>query len=34
MELVCISAENLGEWARQLEDWGFDVIPEEYLERE
>jgi ribose transport system substrate-binding protein len=34
MELVRVSGENLGEWARQLKDWGFEGIPEEYLERE
>jgi ribose transport system substrate-binding protein len=34
MELVRVSGENLGEWARQLRDWGFRAVPEEYLERE
>jgi ribose transport system substrate-binding protein len=34
MELVRVSGENLGEWARQLRDWGFVAVPEEYLERE
>ena len=31
MELVRVSKENLGEWARQLEEWGFTDVPEEYL---
>lgn len=31
MELVRVSRENLGGWARQLKDWGFRPIPEEYL---
>ena len=34
MELVRVSGENLGEWARQLRDWGFQRVPKEYLERE
>ncbi len=34
MELVRVSGENLGEWARQLQDWGFQRVPKEYLERE
>jgi len=31
MELVRVSPENLGAWARQLRDWGFSPLPEEYL---
>ncbi|MEO7189586.1 MAG: substrate-binding domain-containing protein [Vicinamibacterales bacterium] len=31
MELVRVSKENLGTWARQLRDWGFTDIPEPYL---
>jgi len=33
MELVRVSRENLGEWARQLRAWGFTDIPASYLER-
>ncbi|MGO9246356.1 MAG: substrate-binding domain-containing protein [Verrucomicrobiia bacterium] len=31
MELLRVSKENLGTWARQLKDWGFTDVPEEYL---
>jgi ribose transport system substrate-binding protein len=31
MELVRVSKENLGTWARQLRDWGFGDVPEDYL---
>jgi len=31
MELVRVSKENLGTWARQLKAWGFSDVPEEYL---
>lgn len=31
MELVRVSSENLGAWARQLKEWGFKDVPEEYL---
>ena len=31
MELVRVSKENLGMWARQLKAWGFTDVPEEYL---
>jgi len=31
MELVRVSKENLGTWARQLKEWGFTDVPEEYL---
>jgi ribose transport system substrate-binding protein len=33
MELVRVSKENLGSWARQLKDWGFTDVNEEYLKR-
>lgn len=32
MELVRVTKENLGEWARQLKEWGFTDVPEKYLE--
>jgi ribose transport system substrate-binding protein len=31
MELVRVTRDNLGTWARQLKDWGFSDIPEKYL---
>src|SRR5215208_2942395 len=31
MELVRVSKENLGQWARQLKDWGFTDVPDAYL---
>jgi ribose transport system substrate-binding protein len=31
MELVRVSKENLGTWARQLRDWGFTDVPDAYL---
>lgn len=31
MELVRVTKENLGTWARQLKDWGFTDVPDEYL---
>jgi ribose transport system substrate-binding protein len=31
MELVRVSRDNLGDWARQLKDWGFTDVPERYL---
>ena len=31
MELVRVSKENLGSWARQLRDWGFTDVQEAYL---
>jgi len=34
MELVRVTKENLGQWARQLRDWGFTDVPPEYLEME
>jgi len=33
MELVRVSKENLGAWARQLKDWGFTDVPDDYLKR-
>ena len=33
MELVRVSKENLGAWARQLKDWGFTDVNPEYLKR-
>ncbi|HEV2129971.1 MAG TPA: substrate-binding domain-containing protein, partial [Longimicrobiaceae bacterium] len=33
MELVRVTRENLGEWARQLQAWGFNDVPQEYLNR-
>ena len=32
MELVRVSKDNLGDWARQLKDWGFADVPERYLQ--
>ena len=31
MDLVRISKDNLGEWARQLKDWGFSDVDPKYL---
>ena len=31
MELIRVTKENLGEWARQLQAWGFTDVPEAYL---
>jgi ribose transport system substrate-binding protein len=31
MDLVRVSKENLGEWARQLKAWGFTDVSDEYL---
>jgi ribose transport system substrate-binding protein len=31
MELVRVSKENLGDWARQLRAWGFTDVPQQYL---
>ena len=33
MELVRVTKDNLGEWARQLKAWGFTDVPDEYLKR-
>ena len=34
MELVRVSKDNLGAWARQLRDWGFTDVSEAYLKLE
>ena len=31
MELVPVTKETLGTWAKQLKDWGFTDVPEKYL---
>ena len=31
MELVKVTKDNLGTWARQLKAWGFTDVPESYL---
>jgi len=31
MELVVVTKENLGTWARQLKTWGFTDVPDEFL---
>ncbi len=31
MDLVRVTKENLGTWARQLKSWGFTDVPEAYL---
>lgn len=31
MELVPVTKDTLGTWARQLKDWGFTDVPEKYL---
>ena len=31
MELVRVSKDNLGDWARQLKGWGFTDVPDKYL---
>ena len=31
MDLVRVTKDNLGTWARQLRPWGFPDVPEEYL---
>jgi ribose transport system substrate-binding protein len=32
MELVRVTRQNLGEWARQLKEWGFTDVPQKYLD--
>lgn len=32
MELVRVSKDNLGSWARQLKEWGFTDVPQKYAE--
>jgi ribose transport system substrate-binding protein len=34
MDLVRVSKDNLGTWARQLKDWGFTDVSETYLRLE
>jgi ribose transport system substrate-binding protein len=34
MELVRVTKDNLGTWARQLRDWGFTDVPDAYLKLE
>jgi ribose transport system substrate-binding protein len=31
MDVVRVTKDNLGTWARQLKSWGFDDVPEAYL---
>jgi len=31
MELVRVTKQNIGEWARQLQTWGFTDVPDAYL---
>jgi ribose transport system substrate-binding protein len=31
MELVRVSKETLGDWAKQLQEWGFTDVPQQYL---
>ena len=31
MELVRVSKDNLGTWARQLKEWGFSDVDPKYL---
>ena len=31
MDLVRVTSENLGTWARQLKEWGFTDVPERFL---
>jgi len=33
MDLVRVTKDNLGEWARQLKAWGFTDVPDAYLKR-
>jgi ribose transport system substrate-binding protein len=33
MELVKVNKETLGNWARQLQAWGFSDVPNAYLQR-
>jgi len=33
MELVRVTKDNLGTWARQLKDWGFADVPDAYLKQ-
>jgi hypothetical protein len=31
MDLVRVSKDNLGEWARQLQKWGFADVDQKFL---
>jgi ribose transport system substrate-binding protein len=31
MDLVRVTKDNLGDWARQLQTWGFTDVPAAYL---
>ena len=31
MELVRVTKENLGEWARKLKEWGYEDVPEKFI---
>jgi ribose transport system substrate-binding protein len=31
MELVRVTKDNLGDWARQLKEWGFTDVDPKYL---
>jgi hypothetical protein len=33
MPVVRVTKANLGDWARQLQAWGFTDVPAEYLNR-
>jgi ribose transport system substrate-binding protein len=33
MDLVRVTRDSLGSWARQLKEWGFTDVQEEYLQR-
>jgi len=33
MELIRVTADDLGSWSRKLRDWGFPDVQEEYLQR-
>jgi hypothetical protein len=33
MELVRVSKDNLGEWAKRLAGWGFTDVPAKYLSK-
>jgi hypothetical protein len=32
MDLVHVTKDNLGAWARQLKAWGFSDVPQQYLD--
>ena len=34
MQTVRVSKDNLGQWARQLRDWGFTDVEPQYLSRQ